>query len=231
MVKVIAFGTGRFGYIDLFKASCHRYDIDPVFLGWGDPWIGSGKKLTDIRDYLLLLPENEIVISVDPFDTIFLCRHDEIVEKYESCRTEFLCGAIRLDGFLKRIYEIEFNRSGIETPKAVTGYNYLNAGTWISRAGYAVSLISDLENKYNMSSTDIDQQFLTEAYLNKRQGMDLDRECILFSNPLTPGSTHLAGTPRASYSSNLLTAGAFVAASVFICGKCNLMKVNVACFH
>lgn len=182
IATVIAYGNRRYGYFDLFLSSCYRHGIDPIILGWGQPWIGSGKKLTDIRDYIVSLPANEIVISVDPFDVVFLSGLEEIIEKYQFARTEFICGAVKLKGLMKSVYEIEFNRSGIVTPEASTGYNYLNAGTWISRAGYAARLITEFENNYGIKPSDIDQQILTELFLRKQCSLDIDSECNLFQN-------------------------------------------------
>jgi len=76
MPTVIAYGTEKQAYFELFMESCHRFGIDPV------------------------------ILSVDPFDVIFLTY-------------------------------LEFNRTGEPTPETATGYNFLNAGTWISTAAYA----------------------------------------------------------------------------------------------
>ena len=43
-MKVISYGTNKQAYFDLFMESCNRHSIEPVLLGWGEPWIGFGKK-------------------------------------------------------------------------------------------------------------------------------------------------------------------------------------------
>ena len=182
MALVLAYCTGKLGYFDLFTASCERHGIEPVLLGWGEKWIGSGQKLLAIRDFLTEIDKDEIVISVDPYDIVFLAGLEEIVEKFKNCNSEFVCSALRLDGFLKTVYNIEFNRTGLRTPSNRNGYNYLNAGAWISYAGYVVKLVNDLEAKYNLDSGDIDQLFLTSAYIKMRRGLKLDCECQLFQN-------------------------------------------------
>jgi hypothetical protein len=184
MATVIAYGTNKQAYFDLFMASCQRYGISPVTLGWGRKWIGFGNKTTETRDHIKALPDDEIVISVDPFDVVFLCGTDEIEEKFRRMSSRFLCGALRLSSFLRKVYEREFNRFGIEVPHNPTGYDYLNSGTWISTAGYARWLIDRLVNDYGMGPTDMDQEILTAIYCRDRSVVDIDWRCEIFHNLL-----------------------------------------------
>lgn len=184
MAKVIAFGTNRQAYYDLFIESCKRYNIDPVILGWDEKWIGFGDKTMKIRDYIERLPDEEIVISVDPFDTIFLCGLEEIEDKFSSNPASFLCGALNLGKFNGAIYNYEFNKTDKKLPKTPTNYNFPNTGTWISRAGYARNLIDELVNKHKMTETSMDQQLITGLYINKLYKVDIDWNCEIFHNLL-----------------------------------------------
>jgi hypothetical protein len=184
MSKVLAFATERQGYFDLFIESCNRNMIDPVILGWGEEWIGFGKKMMTIREYIYNLPDDEIVLSVDPFDVIFLCGLDEIENKFEEIRTSFLCGALKLSFFNSSVYNREFNKTSKKTPITPTNYNFLNTGTWISRAGYARFLIDELIDKYKMTETSMDQQLLTGIYIEQSHGVDIDWNCKIFHNLL-----------------------------------------------
>ena len=184
MATVIAYGTNKQAYFDLFLASCHRHGISPVMLGWGKKWIGFGNKTTETRDYLKGLPDDEIVISVDPFDVVFLCRLDEIEEKFRRASAPFLCGALKLGPLLRRVYGREFNRERVPIPHNSSGYDYLNSGTWISTAGYARRLIDRLEREFSMGPTDMDQELLTGIYGRDRSVVDLDWRCEIFHNLL-----------------------------------------------
>jgi hypothetical protein len=184
MATVIAYGTNKQAYFDLFMASCRRHDISPVMLGWGNKWVGFGKKTTETRDYLKALPDDEIVISVDPFDVVFLCGLDEIEAKFRRMGVRFLCGALRLGPLLRRVYEREFSRGKIHIPHNPTGYDYLNSGTWISTAGYARRLIDWLETELDMKPTDMDQELLTGIYARDRTIVDIDWRCEIFHNLL-----------------------------------------------
>ena len=184
MATVIAYGTDKQAYFDLFIESCKRFQIEPVILGWGEKWIGFGKKVMAIRDHIKQLPEDEIVISVDPFDVIFLCELEEIEHKFNSINIPFLCGALKLDAFNSSVYNFEFNRTGEMIPATPTGYNFLNSGTWISRAGNAVKIIDMLVKNYHMTEVTMDQQLLTELYIQNGSVVGIDWQCEIFHNIL-----------------------------------------------
>jgi hypothetical protein len=184
MATVVAYGTNKQAYFDLFMASCRRHGISPVLLGWGKKWVGFGNKTSEIRDCIRTLPDDEIVISVDPFDVVFLCGLDEIESKFRHASAPFLCGALRLGPFLRWVYEREFNRARVPVPHNPTGYDYLNSGTWVSTAGYARQLIGRLESEFAMGPTDMDQEILTGIYARHRATVDIDWRCEIFHNLL-----------------------------------------------
>ena len=193
MSKVLAFATSKQVYYDLFIESCKRYNIDPVILGWGERWVGFGKKMMTIRKFINDLPDDEIVISVDPFDVIFLSGLEEIEIKFKKLNVSFLCGALNLGFFNAVVYNHEFNKTKKKTPINSTNYNFLNAGTWISRADYARFVIDKLVNRYNMTETSMDQQILTGIYItnsyennsyNTGIEIEIDWKCEIFHNLL-----------------------------------------------
>jgi hypothetical protein len=184
MPTVLSYGTGKQAYFDLFMESCHRFGIEPVILGWGEKWVGSGEKLIAICNYVKDLPADEIVISVDPFDVIFLSDTGEIESKFRRMRRPFLCGALKLTSFNARVYDHEFNRTPWTTPGNPTGYNYLNAGTWISTAGYARRILEGLIDAEQLAPANVDQEILTATYLEDRSMVDIDWKCEIFYNLL-----------------------------------------------
>ena len=184
MLTVIAYGTEKQAYFELFMESCRRFGIDPVILGWGDRWIGSGEKLISICNFIKDLPPDEIILSVDPFDVIFLEGPGGIVSKFKEMNTPFLCGALKIMTFNAVVYDHEFNRTRQPTPETPSGYNYLNAGTWISTAGFARRLFQVLIDDQRLSPSDIDQEILTALYIEDSTGVDIDWRCKLFQNLL-----------------------------------------------
>jgi hypothetical protein len=184
VVSVFAYGTGKQGYFDLFMASCQRFAIEPVVLGWGQPWIGFGRKTTDIRRAIDQLPGDAIVLSVDPFDVIFLTDLAELAERYRPYYGKFVCGALKLGRGLAAVYNAEFNRSGEALPRTEFGYDHLNTGTWMANAGCARLVIDRLVEREKMMDKDMDQERLTSMYIRGDAEVALDWRCDLFHNLL-----------------------------------------------
>lgn len=184
MATVIAYGTNKQAYFDLFMASCRRHGIHPDTLGWGTRWIGFGHKTTQTCEHIRELPDDEVVLSVDPFDVVFLGGLDEIEAKFRRADAPFVCGALSLGPLLRWVYDREFNHSGKPMPRNPTGYDYLNSGTWISTAGYARRLIDRLVRDFGMRPTDMDQEILTSLYVHDRSAVDIDWRCEIFHNLL-----------------------------------------------
>lgn len=74
-----------------------------MILGWGDRWIGSGKKLISIFKFIQQLPGDEIILSVDPFDVIFLTGPEEIETKFQKLGLPFLCSALKLRAIMSSL--------------------------------------------------------------------------------------------------------------------------------
>jgi hypothetical protein len=184
MAVLVAYGTNKQAYFDLFMASCERQRVVPHILGWGKPWVGFGHKTTETRDFIRDLPDDEVVISVDPFDVVLLAGLGEIEARFRCSGAPFVCGALKLGPLLRRVYEREFNFSGQRVPHNPTGYDYLNSGTWISTAGYARRLIDRLVREFEMRPTDMDQEILTSVYVHRRADVDIDWRCDIFHNLL-----------------------------------------------
>ena len=182
MSKVITFVTEKQAYYDLFMESCGRFSIEPVILGWNDKWVGYGKRLIAIRNYIKNLPAKEIVIIVDAFDVIFLCGLDEIEYKFNKTSYPFLCGALNLGKLAGKVYNYEFNKTGVKPPATPYNYSFLNSGTWISHASYAQYLIDELIEKYHMTELSMDQQLLTALYVQNLYNVNIDWSCEIFHN-------------------------------------------------
>jgi len=182
VVSVFAYATGKQAYFDLFMASCRRHAIEPILLGWGQPWIGFGRKTTDIRRAIRDLPDDALVLSVDPFDVVFLTDLAELADRYRPYYGKYLCGALKLGRGLAAVYNTEFNKSGKAMPRTQFGYDYLNSGTWMANAGCARSVIDRLVEQEKMTDKDMDQERLTSMYIRGDTEVALDWRCDLFHN-------------------------------------------------
>jgi len=115
---------------------------------------------------------------------IFLSGLEEIEEKFLKLSSPFLCGALKLNRFNRSVYSFEFNRTKRMIPETPSGFNHLNSGTWISRAGYAIRLIDTLTGRYSMTEVSMDQQLLTGIYVRDSSLVNIDWKCEIFHNIL-----------------------------------------------
>ena len=65
-MKLITYATHSEGLFDKLMASGYPIEV----LGWGSKWTGYIGKLKSVREYLNTLDDDEIVVSIDGFDSL-----------------------------------------------------------------------------------------------------------------------------------------------------------------
>ena len=165
-------------------ASCQRFGVEPIRLGWEQPWVGFGRKTLDIRRAIDDLPDDALVLSVDPFDVVFLTDLDELAARYQPYHGKYVCGSLKLGRGLAAVYNTEFNKSGQRVPHTEFGYDHLNTGTWMANAACARSVIDRLVEQEKMTDKDMDQERMTKMYIRGDAEVALDWRCDLFHNLL-----------------------------------------------
>lgn len=188
-MKIICVCTHSQGYFPVLQESCANYNFDLTILGWGEEWKGFGWKLKLISEFVSLLPADEVIASIDAFDTIVLQDPTEIERSFRDLGASFLCAAERKHNnpMWNLLFERAFN-FGKSYPETGTNFVYLNAGAWITTVGYfryladffAFSALPDQTN---------DQKLLTELYIHKFVAIDYD--CRVFSCIRSASDVHL----------------------------------------
>ncbi len=175
-MEIITVATHSQGYFPILSSSCLRNGVDLTVLAWGEKWRGFGWKLKLLKDFFRSLPRDEKVLILDGFDTFIVSDSAEIERKFEHINKPIICAAERKHAspVWNAAYEKIFNSSGIY-PSTPTGYKYLNAGAWISTAGYALDLLGNPSIK---NSTN-DQTFFTYLYLKGK--VFIDYRCEIFT--------------------------------------------------
>ena len=184
-MKIITVATHSQGYFPILASSCKRHNIELTILGWGDKWKGFGWKLMLLKKYFESLANDERVLVLDGFDSFIISDSNEILHKIEQLNKPIVCAAERrhANTMWNAAYEKIFNSDGLY-PSTPTVYHYLNAGGWITTAGYALEL---LNNPWIRNSTN-DQAFLTYLYLKEKVFIDYNCEiftCIRRESDLT----------------------------------------------
>lgn len=159
------------GRMSMLIESCKNHGIKPVILGVDQPYYANQTKLYHMRNYLKLLPKDDIVLFVDAFDTLVLADKQTITDRFLAMNVPILMSAEK-NCFPRDLL------SKYPADTTTSPFKYLNSGTYI---GYAGALLDWLENM-TIDLKRNDQGAVTEFYLGpkNRNSMVLDKHCTLF---------------------------------------------------
>jgi len=81
-MKVITYATHSFGTFD--EIVNNKHGVDVKVLGWGTKWKGFQDKVQGVYDYCKTLPDDEIVVFIDGFDSEIIKPLDGLEETFKS---------------------------------------------------------------------------------------------------------------------------------------------------
>jgi hypothetical protein len=148
--------------------SCQVRNLHLDVLGLDQPF-SFGKKLRDVKDYVETIPDEEIVLFTDAFDTLILADEETIVKKFQSMNVPFIISA--------ETNSHPFIHVSPYYPPSPTKFKYLNSGCYIGYAGYLKKLFEEISPIPD--ETD-DQGLLAVYYLYHPNEFKLDYSCDLF---------------------------------------------------
>lgn len=182
---VVTVATHDEGYISFFRESCARYNIDPIFLGQGAKWEGFGTKFRLMMEWIHTLHDNDLVLTVDCYDVIFLRSVDTLFRKFEE--------NAKKSGNDPFKYMYCSNEPHMWPISYVTEMNYgvyngfvLNSGSFIAYGKLLKEIFSNevLHHALYTKSLCDDQQLLTSyllAHPDVKCEMDENRRFILYA--------------------------------------------------
>ena len=149
-------------------------------LGKGVEWKGSdmsgpggGQKVNILRSYLEKLPDHDVVLFMDGFDTFAASDLEEVTRRYLEFKCKVLFAA---EQFLWPDESLEF-------PECNTPYRYLNSGLYIGRVDELKKILAD-----PIEDHEDDQLYFQKKYLSGKYDIKLDYECYIFQcHDLTVG--------------------------------------------
>lgn len=141
-------------------------------LGKGIEWKGSdmsgpggGQKVNILRSYLNKLPNHDVVLFMDGFDTFAASDLQEVIRRYLEFKCKVLFAAER---YLWPDESLEF-------PECGTPYKYLNSGLYIGRVDELKKIFAD-----PIEDHEDDQLYFQKKYLSGEHDIKLDHECYVF---------------------------------------------------
>lgn len=127
---------------------------------------GGGQKLNLLKNYLLHVQDNDIILFLDGYDTFIHKSEEEILQRYFGFRKEIVFSAEKTcwpDESLKDL----FPETG--------GYKYLNSGSFIGTAKEIKKLL-----ELPILDEEDDQLYLQQRYLTGKYDIALDYESYIF---------------------------------------------------
>lgn len=167
------------------ETSCKALGVKLHVLGLEKPYRGFCDKFLAVQEFIKKLPEQDIVLFLDGYDTLLLAPPEEIVEKFLAIAAPIVVSAEREsypDGSLAVLY-----------PPSPTTFRYVNSGLYI---GFVGALRKFFKALSPFQAEDDDQALMAHFFLDHSGEMVLDTHCQLFLNTAHLGVDELATEGR-----------------------------------
>ena len=171
---LIIIATHVDGYMKILEYSCKKNKIKYIII---KPYLKKKYEYIDkfyyIKEFINKLDDNEVIITMDAYDTFIVANYDEILNKYLNSNKKFLVGTHNnCNNYISGImYNISYSND-------IFSKNLLNAGMWISKVSYAKKVINLC---LDLKITD-DQIALIKIMKTRPDLIQLDIDKVLFAN-------------------------------------------------
>jgi hypothetical protein len=170
-MKLVCVATHSERGFPTLKKSALKHNWDFKVLGWGKKWKGFGMKIRLMRGFLEELPDNEIVVFVDAFDTIVLANPEEVMRKFKAHGSDVLFSIDhlgRLDPAMKFLNKRVFG--------ATDDYS-VNSGCYMGYVGKLKEFFNGLCDKEVCADSADDQKLVGTVI--KHSQKDVNSEIFL----------------------------------------------------
>jgi hypothetical protein len=191
-MKVVTYATHSEGTFEDIVGNQHGVKVD--VLGFGTKWKGFMEKARVIYNYCRALPEDEIVVVIDGFDSEIL----KSLKGLEKTFRDLNCGVLLSKNIASpsRLLNAKYKKFFGTCKGGITA----NAGLYMGTAGH---LVLFLQSVLNEDSTDDQVNF--NRVCTQFDWVRVDTEEIIFYNkpnlePSKPGQAYFKSTPGTSSS-------------------------------
>jgi hypothetical protein len=180
-MKIITYATHRFGTFNTLIETVP----DIIVLGWGTKWNGFMGKCKEVLKYLENVPDDEVVMVVDGFDTIIKKDLSDVEHVFKRMNCKILLS--KHNGIHKYIGEKIFT----ECNNVIA-----NAGLYMGYCGYVKFMLREI-----LKSGEDDYQIAMNMVCNKVSFIRIDTDCIIFENCFNSeecvkkSQAYIVGTP------------------------------------
>jgi hypothetical protein len=180
-MRFITFATHDERMLPLLKQSAINHNIKLEVFGRGKKWVNYGTKMHEVQSYISNIPDDEIIVFFDAFDTLILADEKEFKEKYQAFND-------KITDVNKKDLIFSNGRNCIKYFKHC--FLETNGGLFIGKSKKMKDLFSTINKKYNWKingSGDV----LLERFRNR---FSIDCNYDLFYNYYFDGFIQQIGT-------------------------------------
>lgn len=182
-MKFVTVDTAASPKLERLLRSCQYFGISLEVLGIGRPYPYHGAKIQYLCEYLAEQNPDETVMYIDGYDVVLLANPEEIEKKFNDMGYDVLFSTeqnCNVSGGLRVRFPTWLNY-----PKSEGPYRFLNAGSFMGKAGKMLELFVQLQIK----PEDCDQTALNRFVVEHSPDMALDHGQQIFT--CTAGRTGL----------------------------------------
>lgn len=185
-VNVITIATHNLGYFEIMKKSAKRHNIDIKILGWGQKYDGHIFKPRNMLKYLKSLPENnnDIIIFVDGFDSIFVDNLESIIKKFKKMNVPILVSEENRFFMFNIIASLRLLKNLSSCERNNKKY-YINSGMYIGYRKPLINLLNDILKLSKILNVSQSDQMLMQKLCKKHKLVTDINNKIFYNIPRT----------------------------------------------
>lgn len=170
-MKVLTFANKTGGYFDYLVKSAERYQNEVTVIGWNKEWKGFGQRMLTVLDSLNTIPDREVVIVIDAYDTLFLRNLNDLEKQYREYTQKHgdkIVMSVENRGVANVILNVFFGKCGGQ---------YINAGVYIGYAYLIKRVFGAICSNNHCDPKDADdQRMITQYCRDNRDDFDFDSD-------------------------------------------------------
>jgi hypothetical protein len=179
MVKLVTVVTHDDGYLKWLEASCKRFNVKLIKLGWGEQWINYIWRFTKMIQFLNTNDPEELIIFIDAHDVILLRPLTDIENVFNNIIK--ITGKkiiISTENYPTKIDKCVHNIFG-RLKFGQCKNTFINAGTYMGKAKDLLTVYNNII-KTNVENIDDDQLLLTTYCQNNQDIFYIDNDFNIF---------------------------------------------------
>ena len=173
MLHFVTVASGPRPGLERLEKSAIYYGIDLVVLGYNKPYPGNGAKVILVAEFASRVHPEDFIVYTDAFDSVFTAPPERFEEALAGFSSELIFSAEQ--NFHMLGHPIFYLWQNLPTylgyPRSTSPYRFLNAGSFIGRAGRLARLPEEVRID---ESTLSDQTIFTRYFVKFPESLSLD---------------------------------------------------------